>query len=138
MSVLSVVPAAGATLLTPVAAVLDPASGLPTAVLPTGSTAYGTAILVELQAPANSAAVFTIPANKGFSGIAYAFAQGTAGGVVSLSAATGGVFYSINAPDALFAPVAVKVASQTGTNAVTVVTSGGGISSSIVVFGYFK
>ena len=135
MTVLQVVPAVPTTPARLATVALDPATSNPVAILPTGSS-LGAGICVELQAPSNSAAVFTIPANKGFRGVAYCTAAGTAGGVVSLSAGTGGVFYSTNSPSG-FAPVAVSVAVNAGTNAITVVTSGGGTAPSIVIVGHF-
>ena len=137
MTVLSVVPAVPATLARPAAVAVDPTTGGPVAVVPTGSSTVGTAVMIELQSPSNSAAVFTIPANKGFTGVAYCVAAGTAGGTVSLSAATGGVFYATTSPTNP-TPVAVSVASQTGTNAVTVVLAGGATAPTIVLVGYFK
>ena len=108
--------------------------------LPLGSS-VGAVNAVEVQNPANGTAILTVPAGKTFSGLAVIVAQLGVSGSVAISAATGGVQARANASAATPAGrptisiVPVTIAGGAG-NAVTAVTSGTVVSSTVALVGH--
>ena len=98
----------------------------------------GSAVKVEVQSPLNGAAIFTIPANKTFTGTAIVVLDKSAStSSLAISAATGGVQASVGSTVGGTTVVDVTIAGGAGGNAVTAVTTGSP-TGSVTLLGYYK
>lgn len=114
---------------------------------PAGDTSLGAAVNIEAQNPANADAIYTVPANKTFTGrILVLLSPQGSGSSASLgaSAATGGVQAqaTVAVPSGGSAPstvdaVDVSIAGGGGGNAITATVSGGA-TGSVLLVGYVK
>lgn len=98
-----------------------------------GDPAYGQRVHIELQNPANAAAIYTVPSGKTFTGTV--ILNGTvAAGTIGVSAATGGVQAQMTGVGSDV--VDVQIAGGAG-NALTAVVAAGGLGS-IIIDGWVK
>jgi hypothetical protein len=101
-----------------------------------GNVNLGSRLSVELQNPSNAAAMYTIPANKGFIGRVIVVNQSVTGGALGVS--VGGTTVGIASGLVTEAVTAdITVTSLTTTQAIAAVVTGSALGS-VVVEGYVK
>jgi len=102
----------------------------------------GNAVAVELQNPANGDAIYTVPANKTFSGRIVVVGSGT-NGTAGVSAATGGTQAAVSAPAGSNVAgardiVDLSIAGGGSGNAITAVVSGSMKALHVSLVGHVK
>lgn len=114
---------------------LAPLTSVSAAVQAQLGNAAGNLVIIETT---TAGAMYTVPANKTFTGTVYI--QGAGTGSATVSAATGGTLASEtfgaggSAPDA----VSVTVAGGAGGNVISLATSGGVSLSTVALIGHVK
>lgn len=94
--------------------------------------------LVAVESQGTTGTLYTVPANKTFSGLVYI--QGSGSGTVTVSAATGGTLAaeSVGAVPNTPAAVPVAVTGGGGGNAISLATSGNVSIVSVLLVGHVK
>jgi hypothetical protein len=109
---------------------------------PTAHSGLGPHVHVELQNPSNGDAIYTVPANKTFTGIVVLIGAVPSGASLGLSAASGGTQAVVSAtgstvrPDGLITPV--TIAGGGSGNALTAVVTGAPWGTSVILDGYLR
>jgi hypothetical protein len=101
----------------------------------------GAHVRVELQNPGNGDAIYTVPANKTFTGTVIVIGTIPSGASLGVSAASGGSQASITSAGGTSRPesaVPVLIAGGGGGNALTATVSGSPTGVSVIIDGYVK
>lgn len=93
--------------------------------------------LVAIESQGTTGTLYTVPANKTFTGVVYL--AGAGAGAISVSAATGGVLVALGLAAAGSSDAApVMVAGGASGNAISVATSGSAAIDSVLLVGHVK